>query len=100
MNIEFTSTLLLEEMTMCYELLSQSYAMKRGYCTLSIKLQQVNYALQQQIKARKMTCKAIVCPIGCEQQTFFNQAQTKPLFKTKSKYNYSLCYWIHLISTT
>ncbi len=42
-----------------------------------------------------MTCKAIVCPIGCEQQTFFNQAQTKPLFKTKSKYNCSLCYYNH-----
>jgi hypothetical protein len=99
MNIGFTITLLLEKMAMCFELLSQSYALKRGYRTLSIKLQQVNYVLQQQIKARKTTCKAIICPIGCEQQPFFIQAQTKPLFKTKFKYNCSFHYWNHLVST-
>jgi len=46
-----------------------------------------------------MTCKAIVRPIGCEQQPFFIQAQTKLLFKTKSKYNYNFHYWNQLTST-
>jgi hypothetical protein len=69
-------------MAMCSNILLQSNALRRGYYTLWIKLQQANYIMQQQIKSLKMTCKAIVCPIGCEQQPLFIHAQTKPLFKT------------------
>jgi hypothetical protein len=49
-------TLLLEKMAMFSKLLSQSYVVRRGYCTLWILFKSnsselINYVLQQQIKA-------------------------------------------------